>query len=201
MSEPILSRFDLFFVVLDRCDPEDDHRIAEHIIKLRMPVVGTPARPEVSTQELLQYIKLSKQVKPRLTENARRKIIRYYRAMRQNERSSYRKAYRVTVRQLESLIRLSEALARVHWSDEVRAEHVEEALKYYHITADFGAIKPLDQVADGVMAEYMNENNARQLIHITYGILLTAKDVQGKSLFKEDGYFWKIPTKGDAVKN
>ena len=139
MTEPILSRFDLFYVVLDRVNPEDDKRIAHHIVNLRLHN-RTETPQEVTTQELLQYLKLSKQIKPRLTEPARRRVIRYYTAMRQNEKSSYRRAYRVTVRQLESLIRLSEALARVHWSDEVRGEHVDEAYALLR-----GSIKRIDQ--------------------------------------------------------
>ena len=34
----------------------------------------------------------------------------------------------------------------------------------------------------------MDEDNARQLIHITYGILLQAKGEDGKSLFKDEFY-------------
>lgn len=68
------------------------------------------------------------------------------------------------------------------------AEHVEEALKYYHITADFGKVKPLGDVPDAELPEYMNENNARQLIHITYGLLLTAKDTAGAPLFRDEFY-------------
>lgn len=67
-------------------------------------------------------------------------------------------------------------------------EHVHKALKYYHITADFDVIKPLDEVSDAELPDYMNDNNARQLIHITYGLLLQAKDESGKSLFKDEFY-------------
>ncbi len=67
-------------------------------------------------------------------------------------------------------------------------EHVEEALKYYHITADFSKIKPLSEVADADLPAYMDDNNARQLIHITYGLLLTAKDPAGKLQFKDEFY-------------
>jgi DNA replication licensing factor MCM6 len=140
LTEPILSRFDLFYVVLDRVNPEDDKRISEHIVQLRLPNNNVSQRQEVSTQELLQYIKLAKQIKPRLTEAARRRVIKFYTAMRQQEKSSYRRAYRVTVRQLESLIRLSEALARIYWSDEVRGEHVEEAYALLR-----GSIRRIDQ--------------------------------------------------------
>jgi DNA replication licensing factor MCM6 len=142
LTEPILSRFDLFYVVLDRVNPEDDKRISEYIVQLRMPGNTASQRQEVSTHELLQYIKLAKQIKPRLTEPARRRVIRYYTAMRQQEKSSYRRAYRVTVRQLESLIRLSEGLARVYWSDEVRGEHVDEAYALLR-----GSIRRIDQAS------------------------------------------------------
>ncbi|MCS7458626.1 tagaturonate epimerase family protein [Paenibacillus doosanensis] len=68
-------------------------------------------------------------------------------------------------------------------------EHFEEATAYYHVTTDLSKIAPLDQVADADLADtYMNEDNARQLIHITYGILLQAKDAEGKSLFKDEFY-------------
>ncbi|MDQ1909601.1 tagaturonate epimerase family protein [Paenibacillus sp. GD4] len=66
-------------------------------------------------------------------------------------------------------------------------EHFEEATAYYHVTTDLSKIAPLDQVSDADLADvYMNEDNARQVIHITYGILLQAKDAQGNSLFKDE---------------
>ncbi|TLS49516.1 hypothetical protein FE782_24300 [Paenibacillus antri] len=71
---------------------------------------------------------------------------------------------------------------------EYAAAHVEEALKYYHVTADFAKVKPLAETSDAELPEYMNEDNARQLIHITYGLLLTAKDETGASLFKDEFY-------------
>lgn len=71
---------------------------------------------------------------------------------------------------------------------EYAAQHVDEALQYYHITADFSRIRPLNETADEDLPSYMDDNDARQLIHITYGILLTAKDEQGRSLFKDEFY-------------
>lgn len=67
-------------------------------------------------------------------------------------------------------------------------EHFEEATAYYHVTTDISAIKPLSEVSDADLPEYMNENNARQLLHITYGILLQAKDAAGQPLFKTEFY-------------
>jgi len=65
-------------------------------------------------------------------------------------------------------------------------EHFHEALAYYHVKADLQAIRPLDQVADEDLPKYMDDDDARQLIHITYGILLQAVDGEGKPLFKDE---------------
>lgn len=55
-------------------------------------------------------------------------MIAEYKKLRQRE-SSNKSAWRITVRQLESMIRLSEAYARMHLMDEVKAEHVQEAFR------------------------------------------------------------------------
>ncbi|GFR37454.1 hypothetical protein PRECH8_07500 [Insulibacter thermoxylanivorax] len=67
-------------------------------------------------------------------------------------------------------------------------DHFEEAKAYYHVTTDLSKIKPLSEVSDAELPQYMDEDNARQLIHITYGILLQAKDENGNSLFKDEFY-------------
>lgn len=67
-------------------------------------------------------------------------------------------------------------------------EHFEEALAYYAVKANLDNIKPLDQVTDAELPTYMEDEDARQLIHITYGILLQAKDNNGQSLFKDEFY-------------
>lgn len=55
-------------------------------------------------------------------------MITEYKKLRQRE-SSNKSAWRITVRQLESMIRLSEALARMHLLEEVTEEHVHEAFR------------------------------------------------------------------------
>src|SRR5699024_6234715 len=65
-------------------------------------------------------------------------------------------------------------------------ENFEEALKYYHVTPDLDGINPLDSVADDKLSEYMNDDAARQLFHVTYGLILTAKDSDGKDVFRDE---------------
>jgi DNA replication licensing factor MCM6 len=63
-----------------------------------------------------------------ITANAARMLRKAYVQIR-NEDSSGGSNYRITVRQLESLVRLSEALARVNLSLEVDESHVAEATR------------------------------------------------------------------------
>jgi hypothetical protein len=55
-------------------------------------------------------------------------------------------------------------------------ENLEEARKYYHITCDLSKIKPLTDTLDNKLPEYLDEDTARQVLHITYGLILQAKN-------------------------
>ncbi|UJF34526.1 tagaturonate epimerase family protein [Paenibacillus hexagrammi] len=76
-------------------------------------------------------------------------------------------------------------------------EHFEEATAYYHVTTDIQAIAPLDQTSDAELPAYMNEDNARQLLHITYGILLQAKNEDGSKKFADE--FFKTLSEQEDV--
>ena len=67
-----------------------------------------------------------------------------------------------------------------------------EACKYYHVTTNLNNIPNVDTVADADMADLFNNNDARQLIHITYGFILTDKNEDGTYKFKDKLYkFWR----------
>ena len=52
-----------------------------------------------------------------------------YKRARQNEKNSNKSAYKVTVRQLESLVRLSEAMARCHCDTVIKPSYVREVCR------------------------------------------------------------------------
>ncbi len=60
-----------------------------------------------------------------------------------------------------------------------------EARKYYHVTTDLGKIPPLDTLDDSSLEGLFDQNDARQLIHITYGLILTVKDASGAFRFRD----------------
>ncbi len=129
MSAPIMSRFDLFFVVLDDCEETSDYNIARFIVNVHRG--GTNALPtEFSQPQLQRYIRAARMIKPVITPDSRNLLVDSYKRLRQADcTGGGRSAYRITVRQLESLIRLSEALARLHLDDVVRPHYVREAVR------------------------------------------------------------------------
>ncbi|RKP05340.1 MCM2/3/5 family-domain-containing protein [Thamnocephalis sphaerospora] len=129
MSPPIMSRFDLFFVVLDECNDTADYNIARHIVNVHR-YRDDAVQPEFTTAQLRRYIRFARTFRPKITDESRRLLWELYRNLRQADgQAGSRRAYRITVRQLESLIRLSEALARVHCDEEVQPQYVREAFR------------------------------------------------------------------------
>jgi DNA replication licensing factor MCM6 len=126
LSPPILSRFDLFCVVLDECNPESDKRVAKHILNVHRCQEEQTAPVPFTKEQLQRYIRFARTFNPKLNEESQKVLVDSYRRLRQ---SNARSAYRVTVRQLESMIRLSEAMARLHCDPEVRPRYVEEAYR------------------------------------------------------------------------
>src|SRR5690625_5305054 len=63
-------------------------------------------------------------------------------------------------------------------------DHFEEARQYYEVTPDLEEMKLLDSVDDEELPYYMDNDASRQLFHVTYGLLLAAKDEKGRYLFK-----------------
>lgn len=67
-----------------------------------------------------------------------------------------------------------------------------EARKYYHVTTDLTKIPALDTLTDEQLPSLFKNNDSRQLIHITYGLILSAKDENGASLFRDRLYkLWR----------
>lgn len=126
ISAPIMSRFDLFFVVLDQLDPDRDAAIAEHIVRVHQRKAAVVTSVPYSMETLLNYIRFARTKEPVLTGRAKQSIVRLYRKLREADAfSASSSAYRVTVRQLESMIRLSEAVARLHLHDVVLEKDVQ----------------------------------------------------------------------------
>jgi len=121
---PLLTRFDLIFVVRDIPTKERDEKIARHIIELHTPQ-GTDNRSIIDVDILTKYLAYAKRTNPTLTREAEEKILDYYLQMRNVESEEM---ITVTPRQLEGIIRLSTARARLLMKDKVEQEDAERAI-------------------------------------------------------------------------
>ncbi|XP_004709896.1 DNA replication licensing factor MCM6 [Echinops telfairi] len=129
LSAPIMSRFDLFFILVDECNEVTDYAIARRIVDLHSRIEDSVDRV-YSLDDIRRYLLFARQFKPKISKESEDFIVEQYKRLHQRDGSGVTKsAWRITVRQLESMIRLSEAMARKHCCDEVQPKHVKEAFR------------------------------------------------------------------------
>ncbi|KAF1383405.1 hypothetical protein PFLUV_G00131560 [Perca fluviatilis] len=130
LSAPIMSRFDLFFILVDECNEVTDYAIARRIVDLHTRMEQSVDRL-YSLDEIRRYLLFARQFKPKISSESEEFIVEQYKRLRQRDGSGgvSKSAWRITVRQLESMIRLSEGMARMHCCDEVQPKHVKEAFR------------------------------------------------------------------------
>jgi len=122
----ILSRFDIIFVLKDQPEKETDTRMSEHILDIHRRGM-TPVESPIPPNLLRKYISYAKNIKPKLSETALQRLRDFYLEMRaaSEGRDS---PIAITARQLESLVRVSEARARVALRKEILVEDAEAAI-------------------------------------------------------------------------
>jgi len=122
----ILSRFDLIFLVKDVPEPENDSRMSEHILSLHK-TKHTPEEAPFPPDFLRKYISYAKRIIPVLTPEAVKELQDFYLKMRNT--TGKEAAVAITPRQLEGLVRISEARARAFLREEVTVEDAKSAVK------------------------------------------------------------------------
>jgi len=122
----ILSRFDLIFVLKDVPEKELDTKMSEHILDLHRRGVA-PTEAPIPAGLLRKYISYARNIKPVLTDEALQRLKDFYLAMRSASETEGT-PIAITARQLESLVRIAEARARMAFRKEILAEDAEAAV-------------------------------------------------------------------------
>jgi len=122
----ILSRFDLIFVLRDIPEKELDTKMSEHILNIHRRGAA-PVEPPIPPDILRKYISYAKNIKPVLTEEALQRLKDFYLTMRAASETEG-SPIAITARQLEALVRIAEARARVACRKQVLAEDAEAAI-------------------------------------------------------------------------
>jgi len=123
-----MSRFDIFFLIFDDKNDDQDYHIAQHIVNMHR-LKDDALAPPFKLDEMQTYIKFCRNLNPYFTQESAEILKEEYKMMRQRETNDSKRAYKVTVRALESLIRLSEAMARAHCDDEIKPNYVREVCR------------------------------------------------------------------------
>jgi len=131
----LLSRFDLIFIVTDKPDPANDAQMAEFILQNSMEGPKENSKSSKSApidNELLKkYIKYARRKYfPVLTEEAKEKIKTFYLQLR-GQYDSEDAIVSILARNLDALVRLSEAYAKMALRNKVLKSDVEEIIKLF----------------------------------------------------------------------
>ncbi len=150
MPPTLLSRFDLIFILTDEPSVSRDTAIAEHILKAhyagelavrRDKIINSGISPEevskameviqpvIESEMLRKYIAYTKRnIFPIIQDDARKQLIDFYLGLRKQGEDP-NSPVPVTARQLEALIRLAEASARVRLSSVITTEDTDRVIK------------------------------------------------------------------------
>ncbi|XP_013187745.2 DNA replication licensing factor MCM4 [Amyelois transitella] len=142
LPHTLMSRFDLIFLVLDPQDEMFDRRLASHLVSLYYKDPMEIIDEDVVDMALMRdYIAFAKEhVQPTLSEAAQQRLIDAYVDMRRV--GSGRGQISAYPRQLESLIRLAEAYARLRLSPVVEISDVNEAARLHREALKQSATDP-----------------------------------------------------------
>ncbi|EGO02002.1 hypothetical protein SERLA73DRAFT_104230 [Serpula lacrymans var. lacrymans S7.3] len=201
MSAPIMSRFDLFFVVLDECDEKIDLNIARHIVNVHR-FQDDAINPEFSTEALQRYIRYARTFNPKLTPEAADVLVEKYRILRQDDATGAgRNSYRITVRQLESMIRLSEAIARANCTSEITPIFVREAYTLLRQSIIHVEQDDIDFDEEELEGERANDNPQRTTdtdIEESQDIEMSAAEMEAMDQIEQSSLGLNVPTSDTA---
>jgi replicative DNA helicase Mcm len=141
----LLSRFDIIFSMIDRPQADRDRELAEHVLKghrvgemTRRRETGAPTEeiadlqapytPHFAPDFLRKYVAYAKRIYPVMTEDAMAIIQKKYLDIRKTGEAAG-SSVPITPRQLEAIIRLSEAGARLRLSETVTGEDADRAVR------------------------------------------------------------------------
>jgi len=141
----LMSRFDLIYLVLDKPDVAADRRLARHIVGLyksgREELDSSDGVERIDMETLMNYISHARQhVKPHLSDEAAKELVDGYVGMRRSVGN--KKVVTATPRQLDGLVRLSEALAKMRFAKFVEPKDVQEAMRLMKAATQSAATDP-----------------------------------------------------------
>lgn len=136
----LLSRFDVMFLILDTPSRDGDEELASHVTYVHMHNKHPETEDQgiiFNTNEVRQYIARARTYRPVVPQKITDYMVGAYVSMRKESKrdeGSSKQFAHVTPRTLLGIVRLSQALARLRFSEEVVVEDVDEALRLIEVS-------------------------------------------------------------------
>ncbi|RMD57945.1 AAA family ATPase, partial [Candidatus Woesearchaeota archaeon] len=184
LEPTLINRFDLIFPIKDVPDSARDERMATFILDMHKL---DSSEPDIETEMLRKYFAYARQnCFPKLTDEAINELKEYYIQMRASASGDGIKAVPISARQLEGLVRLSEAGARLRLSSTVDRSDARQAIELLdyclrQIAFDEKTGKiDIDRIATDTPA------SSRNKLHIVKEALAELENAHGKVVPIED---------------
>ncbi|KAI3395424.1 hypothetical protein diail_1353 [Diaporthe ilicicola] len=139
----LLSRFDILFLLLDNANRDNDAQLAKHVAYVHMhnrhPDIGTEDEVVFSPDEVRAYISLARNYRPTVPQGVSEYLIKTYVKMRDAQKKAEKRGKQfthTTPRTLLGIVRLSQALARLRFAEEVSQDDVDESLRLVEASKD-----------------------------------------------------------------
>ena len=195
----ILSRFDLIFVLRDVPNKEADSKMSQHILEIHQRGIS-PVEAPVDAELLRKYVSFAKGIKPVLSNEALKALSDFYLAMRSASETEG-SPVAITARQLESLVRIAEARARVALRKEVTAEDAGAAITIMKRSLEEVGIDLSSYKVDIDLIMTGRPKSIRDRLHVILSTLMDMEKITG--IVEKDALVSELETKhkiprGDA---
>jgi replicative DNA helicase Mcm len=188
----LLSRFDLIFALKDEPKSEEDHALAKHVIALHTKP-HKAVKPPIDKELLRKMIIYArKKIKPTFTDKEAQKLIEDFYVNWRKTGMAKGDVLPITVRQLEAIIRLAKARARLRFSEKVSVEDVSRAIdlvKYFleQVGMDVRTgVVDIDIIATGIPRSQREKINRIQQIldelEAEYGEHIPIKELKKRAI-------------------
>ena len=180
----LLSRFDLIFILLDRPNDDLDFRMASHITYVHQNLAHPKSDKDIySTEFLRAYIAYAKKFNPTIAPELHAHLVTKYVDKRQKlDKDQAKTTYSYTTpRTLLAVIRLSQALAKLRFSDQVTKEDIEEAL--YLMEESQRSV--IEQTDDGSI---FRQNIKKDPVSLIYNMIRSEAELRADKGYKAVNY-------------
>merc|ERR1719183_2345380 len=129
LPKNLMTRFDFIWLMLDKRNRDTDTRLAQHLVSMYSEGFQRKrVEPAINPELFRRYVSFARRwVFPILSDEAADSLLKGYMSLR--NQGATRETITATPRMLESLIRISESLAKMELREVVTSADVDEAIR------------------------------------------------------------------------